>query len=59
LAGATTTSPKEVFKDLDKIRRRFLWAGDKAKSTGRKQPFLATWADLVYLTWRNSLVPFD
>jgi hypothetical protein len=27
--------PKEVFKDIDKIRRRFLWAGDKALSGGK------------------------
>jgi hypothetical protein len=27
--------PKEVLKDIDKIRRRFLWAGDKALSGGK------------------------
>jgi hypothetical protein len=27
--------PKEVLKDIDKIRRRFLWAGDKALSSGK------------------------
>jgi hypothetical protein len=27
--------PKEVFKDIDKIRRRFLWAGDKALTGGK------------------------
>jgi hypothetical protein len=27
--------PKEVLKDNDKIRRRFLWAGDKALSGGK------------------------
>jgi hypothetical protein len=53
--------PKQVLKDIDKIRRRFLWAGDKELSGGKCK---VNWTkttlprELDSLTWRNLHVPF-
>jgi hypothetical protein len=55
----------EVLGDIDKIRKRFLWAGDEdltggsVRLIGQGQPCQKSMAALGYLTLTNSPRLFD
>lgn len=55
---------EEVLEEIDKIRKRFLWAGDKeltwgdAKSIGPKPPCRRNMAAWACSTWRSFQGPY-
>jgi len=57
-------APKQFIKELDKIRRKFLWAGDKEMSRGKcKVAWEKTCMPIMngvqaLLTWSNSAEPY-